>query len=100
MRAPNYPAYLRLLVSHLAAHPDATLRELLSSFGGDDSPYYATGAMVADAVFRRGGLPALQRLLQIGGTTDQLLVALPGELGVPAESLDQWWRATPSTLVH
>lgn len=100
MRAPNYPAYLRLLVSYLAAQPDATLRELLSSFGGDDSPYYATGAMVADAVFRRGGLPALQRLLQIGGTTDQLLAALPGELGVPAESLDQWWRATPSTLVH
>lgn len=100
MRGPNYSAYLRLLASYLAAHPDVTLRELLSSFGGDDSPYYATGAMVADVVFHRGGLPALQRLLQIGTTTDQLLAALPGELAVPAEGLNQWWRATPSTLVH
>jgi hypothetical protein len=100
MRGPDYQAYLRLLGNYLLAHPDATLRELLSSFGGDDSPYYATGAMVADVVFHRGGLPAVRRLLQIGSTTDQLLAALPGELGVPAEGLDQWWRATPSTLAH
>jgi hypothetical protein len=100
MRGPDYRAYLALLAAYLNGHPQATLRELLSSFGGDDSPFYATGAMVADVVFRRAGLPGLRRLIQIGTSTDEILAALPDQLGVPADRLDQWWRSAPATLLH
>jgi hypothetical protein len=98
-RDPHYRAYVQLLVRYQAAHPDSTLRDLLSVFGGDDSPFYASGALVADAVFRRYGQDGIRRLLAIGPSNDVLFAVLPGLLGIGPDSLEQWWRAQPSRVL-
>jgi hypothetical protein len=99
MHGPDYRAYITLLASYQTAHPQTTLRHLLASFG-DDIPFYATGAVVADAVFHRGGLAALRRLLQIGPSWEALDDVLPGLLGLAPDQLDEWWRARPSALLR
>jgi len=97
-RDPHYRAYVQILARYQAAHPDSTLRDLLSVFGGDDSPFYASGAVVADAVFRRDGQEGIRRLLAISPSNDALLATLPGLLGISPDTLEQWWRAQPSRV--
>ncbi|MDP1859267.1 MAG: hypothetical protein Q8K82_11370 [Gemmatimonadaceae bacterium] len=55
----------------------------------------ATGALVANAVFRTRGIAALRKFTQLRGDTDTLLRALAAQLELPAtdsQSLDAWWR--------
>ncbi len=99
-RTPRYRGYVQLLARYQATNPDATLRDLLSTFGGDDSPFYASGALVADAVFQRHGLEGIRRLLTIGPSNDALFAALPGLLGIGPDTLEQWWRAQPSRILR
>lgn len=95
-RGPHYRTYVQVLARYQAAHPDSTLHDLLSVFGGDDSPLYASGALVADAVFQRYGQDGIRRLLSIGPSNDALFAALPGLLGIRPDTLDQWWHAQSS----
>ena len=100
MRDPRYRAYVQILARYQAANPDATLRDLLSTFGGDDSPYYASGAVVAEAVFQRYEQDGIRRLLAIGPSNDALLAALPGLLGIAPDAFEQWWRTQPSRALR
>lgn len=53
----------------------------------------ATGALVIDTIFRRGGIPALRAFALL--KPDTLVGALPAHLGLAAAdpaALDRWWR--------
>jgi hypothetical protein len=84
-------SYYQLLREYQRAHPAISFEESLRRFDADNA-YYATGALVAQAVVERGGVPALRRLMATGATTDSLLSALPDLLGVQRARLDAWWR--------
>jgi len=69
--------------------PDALAEEMTDAF-------YATGALVVDAVYRRGGITALRALAQLRNDPTILLSALPAQLGLAGSdesALDHWWRA-------
>jgi hypothetical protein len=56
----------------------------------------ATGALVANAVYRERGIAGLRKLAQLRGDTSSLMRELGAQLklGDPySESLDSWWRA-------
>lgn len=99
-RDPRYRAYVQILARFQGANPDATLRDLIPVFGGDDSPFYASGAVVADAVFQRDGREGIRRLLAVGPSNDALLATLPGLLGIAPDALEQWWRTQPSRVLR
>ena len=98
-RDAHYRAYVKFLAQYQAANPEATLHGLLSTFGNDE-PFYASGAMVADAVFQRYGREGIRRLLAIGPTNAVLFAALPEVLGIGPDTLEQWWRAQPSRVLQ
>jgi hypothetical protein len=58
---------------------------------------YASGALIADAVFRRSGVPGLQTLADAPSDANALLRALSDALGLKAYpgDLERWWR-TPA----
>jgi hypothetical protein len=69
--------------------PDATAEEMTDAF-------YATGALVVDAVYRRAGITGLRALAQLSGDPNPLLAALPAQLGLSSSdqsAIDRWWRA-------
>ena len=69
--------------------PDAAAEEMTDA-------YYATGALVVDAVYRRAGLNGLRALAQLNNDPRALLAALPKQLGISTSdrtALDRWWRA-------
>lgn len=69
--------------------PDAVAEEMTDAF-------YATGALVVDGVYRRGGIPGLRVLAQLSNDPRVLLSALPAQLGLAGSdqnALDRWWRA-------
>lgn len=91
-----------LLHNYLEAHPALTLSGLLN--GGFENEgakigsdlRYATGALVANALYRRQGIRGLRRFYQLAGDTGTLLHKLATELGLSVTdkaSLDSWWRA-------
>lgn len=56
----------------------------------------ATGALIANAVFRKRGIGGLRKFTQLRGDTNTLLRELAAQLGFPngdSKSLDAWWRA-------
>jgi len=56
---------------------------------------YATGALVANAIYRREGITELRKVYQVKGDSDTLLRAIELALGLlPTDtaSLDRWWR--------
>lgn len=68
--------------------PDATAEEMTDAF-------YATGALVVDAVYQRAGITGLRALAQLTGDPRLLLGALSAQLGVTGSdqsALDRWWR--------
>ncbi len=57
---------------------------------------YATGALVANAVYRKQGIAGLRTFYQKKGDADTILRELATELGLPMTddgALDRWWRA-------
>jgi len=69
--------------------PDASAEQLSEAF-------YATGALVVDAVYRRTGLPGLRALALLNSDPKTLLAALPAQVGLAASdqsALDRWWRS-------
>ena len=68
--------------------PDAAAEEMTDAF-------YATGALVVDAVYRRAGITGLRTLAQLNNDPKVLLNALPTQLGLSGSdqsALDRWWR--------
>lgn len=56
---------------------------------------YATGALVANAIYRRQGIAGLRRVYQLKGDADTILRGISSALGLsPTDNgpLDTWWR--------
>jgi len=63
--------------------------------------FYATAAVVVDAVYRRAGITGLRALAQLSNDPKVLLSALPAQLGLTASdrsTLDSWWRAQAARM--
>jgi hypothetical protein len=74
--------------------PDAEAEEITEAF-------YATGALVVGAVYRRAGIAGLRALTQLSGDPNLLLTALPAQLGLPSSdqsALDRWWRVQAARM--
>jgi len=74
--------------------PDAVAEEMTDA-------YYATGAVVVDAVYRRAGIAGLRALAQLSNDPKILLTVLPAQLGLsPSDqtTLDRWWRAEAARM--
>jgi hypothetical protein len=74
--------------------PDAATEEMTDAF-------YATGAVVVDAVYRRAGIAGLRALAQLSNDPNVLLSALPTQLGLPSSdqsALDRWWRTQTARI--
>ena len=95
----------RQLYTHLhryqSLQPALTVVDLLSgsSQAADarawTDAHRATGALVADAIYRRDGLRGLRAFALLKGDPDSLVASLPGLLGLPdsdSAALDRWWR--------
>jgi hypothetical protein len=57
---------------------------------------YASGALVANAIYRREGIAGLRKVYQMKGDADALLRAIESALGLSQNdtaSLDRWWRS-------
>ncbi len=57
---------------------------------------YGTGALIANAVYRRSGIAGLRALYQATGDEESMLRTIATALGLPpgdAGALDRWWRA-------
>jgi hypothetical protein len=76
--------------------PDATAEDITDAF-------YATGALVVDAVYRRAGIAGVRALAQLSNDPKVLLAALPAQLGLigsDESGLDRWWRAQAAMTDH
>jgi hypothetical protein len=74
--------------------PDATAEEMTDAF-------YATGALVVGAVYRRAGIAGLRAFAQLSGDPSLLIAALPAQLGLSSSdqsALDRWWRAEAARI--
>jgi len=63
--------------------------------------FYATAALVVDAVYRRAGISGLRALALLPGDANSLLTALPTQLGLASSepsALDEWWRAQAARI--
>jgi hypothetical protein len=96
---------LRQLYVHLRQYqelqPKLTFADLLR--GPQDAgarawtdAHRATGALVVDTIYRRGGITGLRAFALVRRDPDTLLAALPAQLGLASgdpTALDRWWRA-------
>jgi hypothetical protein len=88
----------QLLNDYLRNHPEATLAELLNSgvetgakLGTDLR--YATGALVAESLYRKQRIAGVRSFYQQKGDTATLLNELANQLELPkSETIDNWWR--------
>jgi hypothetical protein len=89
------------------AHPSLTLAQVLNNDIPDaqaeetTEAFYATAAVVVDAVYRRAGITGLRALAQLSNDPKVLLSALPIQLGLTASdqtALDSWWRAQAARM--
>jgi hypothetical protein len=74
--------------------PDAATEEMTDAF-------YATGAVVVDAVYRRAGIAGLRALAQLSNDPNVLLSTLPTQLGLASSdqsTLDRWWRTQTARI--
>lgn len=56
---------------------------------------YATGALIADSIYRRQGIAGLRSVYQLKGDPDALIRGISSALGYPTtdtRALDAWWR--------
>lgn len=91
-----------LLRQYQEARPALTLADLLRGGSQDagarewSDAHRATGALVVDTIYRRGGIPGLRAFALLKRDADTLLAALPAQLGLASAdpaALDRWWRS-------
>ena len=89
------------------ARPALTLKQVLSNDIPDavaeemTDAFYATGAIIVDAVYRRAGTTGLHALAQLDNDPTVLLTALPAQLGLAdsdESALDHWWRSQAARI--
>lgn len=89
------------------AHATLTLGQVLSYDIPNVTPedqtdaFYATGALIVDAVYRRAGITGLRALAQLNNDPTVLLPALPAQLGLAGSdqaALDHWWRTQTARI--
>jgi hypothetical protein len=91
----EYRELLPGLAAYLSAHPDLTLRGVLTdppSRQGSVDVGYDGFAVVCDMIHRAGGVPALREWLQAGTDPDSVLGAAARLLHARLDQLDQQWR--------
>ncbi|MDQ6689340.1 MAG: hypothetical protein M3037_07530 [Gemmatimonadota bacterium] len=57
---------------------------------------YASGALISDSIYRKGGIAALRGVYRLKGDPESLIRAISVALGFSSadnRSLDNWWRA-------
>lgn len=95
-----------LLRRYQESHRSLGLRELLRrQFEGEggkqeSEAVYATGALIADAVYRRQGIAGVRAMAALADS-DAILAALPTRLALPGSddrAIDRWWRAEAAAL--
>lgn len=86
------PATIGHLRDYLAKHPGITLDSVMASRGIPQLEIYASGAVLCDMLFRRGGVTDLKAFLAAGPGTEQLRAALIQMLGQPWEGIVADWR--------
>ena len=90
-----------LLARYQRAHPRVTLRQLTDGdVGGpwgqpETDALYASDALVVDAIYRQGGIPAVRAFSQVGRDTDALLAAIRERVPGAASDIEAWWRRGP-----
>ncbi len=98
--------YVRLRQIQVA-RPALTLKQVLSNDIPDavaeemTDAFYATGALIVDAVYRRAGTTGLHALAQLDNDPAVLLTALPAQLGLTGSdesALDRWWRSQAARI--
>jgi hypothetical protein len=97
-----------LLRDYQRADPSLALSKLIrTNFESPDADrstnlLYATGALIADSIYRRGGISAVRNVYQTKGDADSLVRAISVALGFsPTDdrSLDNWWRTEAARAV-
>jgi hypothetical protein len=86
------PATVGQLRDYLAGHPGTTLDKALAAEGVPQIVTYASGAVLCDMLFRRGGVSYLKAFLAAGPTAEKLRAALVEMLGQPWEGVVAEWR--------
>ena len=96
----DFRASVAGLARHLAEHPALTLDSILErglkSFTATE--IYPAGAVLADMVFERGGVPAVKAFLGGGPTTADLRVTLARLLDQPWPRIAASWRARVASI--
>ena len=100
-RGQRPPQLYRQLVAFQRAHPAVTFTALMrdkrsvpQDAAASSDPWYATGALVCEAVYRRGGAAGLRALADAPADVGAVQHVLAGLLGLTDEpvTLDHWWR--------
>lgn len=97
-----YAKLLAGLQGYQQEHPSISLWNLLdghleSGWGNPETQaLYATAAMIADAIYRRGGSKRLREALEVPGSASLKGSFFPTFLGVPVDGVDTWWRQQPA----
>jgi hypothetical protein len=63
---------------------------------------YGSGALIADSIYREGGISTLRNVYQVRGDPDTVMRAISTALGfspTDTASLDKWWRAETERAV-
>jgi hypothetical protein len=91
----------RLLRSYQQSDSTLTLSGLIRSrfqVADDDRAsnlLYATGALIADSIYRRQGIRGVRSIYELKGDQDTLIRGIASALGfspTDSRSLDSWWR--------
>jgi hypothetical protein len=91
----------RLLRNYQQSDSTLTLSGLIRSHfqvADDDRAtnlLYATGALIADSIYRRQGIRGVRSIYELKGDQDTLIRGIASALGfspTDSRSLDSWWR--------
>ncbi len=93
----------QLQISHPTLNLAQVFRNDIPAAEAEDitDAYYATAALVVDAVYRRTSISGLRALALLPGDPNSLLAALPAQLGLSSSdqrALDEWWRAQAARI--
>ena len=90
----DFPAVVGQLRDYLNAHPGVGLDSTIAHGRVPQAEFYASGAVLCEMLYRRGGVPALKAFLAAGPGTDQVRTTLVRSLGEPWERIAVDWRRT------
>ncbi len=86
--------HMKRIEQYLEEHPDLDLNNLLGfwHFDAVTDPKYVFGGLLCEMALRKGGLPALKRLLSYGSDDKDFYAAIEDLFGVEQQSLNKFIR--------